>query len=196
MEPLNPWWGLGVYLVATIASVVIRWPHDAREKTVKVADDRKGALERFLLVLVGVGFMVLPVLAMTPLLAFADYPLHPVALGAGALVDALGLWLFHRSHADLGTNWSITLQLREDHALVTRGIYAWIRHPMYSAIYCLAIGQALLIANAIAGPACFVTFTLMFALRVGPEEGMMREKFGDSYADYARRTKRLVPYLF
>jgi protein-S-isoprenylcysteine O-methyltransferase Ste14 len=196
VDPLSPWWGRGVFLVATIASVAIRWPHDAREKTVKVVDDRKGALEKLLLVLVGVGIMVMPILAMTPLLAFADYPLHPVALGGGALVYALGLWLFHRSHADLGTNWSPTLQLRENHALVTRGIYARIRHPMYSAIYCLAIGQALVIANALAGPAGFVAFTLMFALRVGPEEGMMRAKFGDGYADYARRTKRLVPYLF
>jgi protein-S-isoprenylcysteine O-methyltransferase Ste14 len=46
----------------------------------------------------------------------------------------IGLWLFYRSHADLGTNWSITLEIREQHRLITQGVYRRIRHPMYSAL--------------------------------------------------------------
>src|SRR6185503_9686725 len=73
----------------------------------------------------------------------ADYPLCPWALVTGAVVLAVSLWLFHRSHADLGTNWSVTLEVRQGHTLVTRGVYERVRHPMYSSLLLMGVGQAL-----------------------------------------------------
>ena len=105
----------------------------------------------------------------------------------------VGLWLFHRSHADLGTNWSITLQVRENHSLITQGVYRRIRHPMYAALFLYSIGQLLALPNWIAGPSYLVTFGILYALRVRAEERMMLEEFGAEYAAYLRRTKRLVP---
>jgi protein-S-isoprenylcysteine O-methyltransferase Ste14 len=103
------------------------------------------------------------------------------------------LWLFYRSHADLGTNWSITLQVREKHQLVTQGIYQHVRHPMYLALLLYSVGQALVLPNWLAGPSYLVAFGLLFALRVGPEERMMLEEFGKDYEAYMARTKRLIP---
>jgi protein-S-isoprenylcysteine O-methyltransferase Ste14 len=40
----------------------------------------------------------------------------------------LAVWLFWRSHADLGRNWSPSLELREGHELVTEGVYRYVRH--------------------------------------------------------------------
>lgn len=94
---------------------------------------------------------------------------------------------------DLGTNWSITLELRESHRLVTGGVYRLVRHPMYSALWLYSIGQALALPNWVAGPSYLVSFGLLFAFRVGREERMMREGFGKEYDDYAARTKRLIP---
>ena len=111
----------------------------------------------------------------------------------GLMAMALALWLFYRSHADLGTNWSATLEVREDHRLVTTGVYARVRHPMYTALFAYAIGQALLFPNWIAGPACLVAFTLMFLLRFRAEERMLLERFGRDYESYMSRTRRLVP---
>ena len=125
--------------------------------------------------------------------AFADYPLCPIPLIAGTLCLALGLWLFHRSHADLGTNWSITLEIREGHRLVTQGVYRRIRHPMYAALFIYSLGQVLALPNWIAGPSYLVTFGILFALRVGFEERMMVEEFGDEYREYMRKSQRLVP---
>lgn len=128
-----------------------------------------------------------------PVLAFANYPLRPVPLLAGVVLLAVGLWLFARSHADLGTNWSITLAIREKHQLVTDGIYRYIRHPMYLALLVYSLGQALVLPNWIAGPAYGVATVLLFVFRLGPEERMMREEFGPAYEAYVRRTKRLIP---
>ena len=105
----------------------------------------------------------------------------------------MGLWLFARSHADLGTNWSITLEVREKHQLVTQGIYRALRHPMYSALLLYSLGQALVVPNWIAGPSYAVAMALLFAFRLGPEERMMLEEFGKEYEAYIGRTKRLVP---
>src|SRR5208282_5920583 len=66
---------------------------------------------------------------------FADYPFEPAQgyLGIGAYLGAL--WLFYRTHRELGRNWSMSLDLREQHALVTTGVYALVRHPMYTAFW-------------------------------------------------------------
>jgi protein-S-isoprenylcysteine O-methyltransferase Ste14 len=108
----------------------------------------------------------------------------------------IGLWLFYRSHADLGTNWSITLEVRERHRLITQGVYRGVRHPMYSALALYAIGQALVIPNWIAGLSNLIAFAVLFALRIGAEERMMAEQFGAEYAAYAARTKRLIPRVW
>ncbi|MEO6709622.1 MAG: protein-S-isoprenylcysteine O-methyltransferase [Planctomycetota bacterium] len=194
---MNLWFGAIPFLVALAASIAMRAPHITRGKTVKVLESRKGKLEQVLFALVGLGGLLLPLLYLaTPWLAFADYPLRPWALACGLAVSAVWLWLFHRSHADLGTNWSVTLELRERHSLITSGVYSRIRHPMYTAIFCHAIAQALLLANWVAGPAMLAAFTLMFALRLSREERMLREHFGAAYEEYARSTKRLIPGIW
>jgi protein-S-isoprenylcysteine O-methyltransferase Ste14 len=105
----------------------------------------------------------------------------------------IGLWLFYRSHADLGTNWSITLEVREEHRLITEGVYRVVRHPMYSALVLYSVGQALVIPNWVAGPSNLLAFAVLLALRIRAEERMMDERFGDEYAAYSARTKRLIP---
>jgi len=157
------------------------------------AKSRKGALEIVLLTIAWLSFFLTLIWVVTPVLAFADYPLHPALFFVGILLLAIGLWLLYRSHADLGTNWSITLQIRERHYLVTHGVYRWSRHPMYLALITIATGQALALPNWLAGPAYFVAMLLLVSLRFGPEERMMREEFGKDYEAYAATTKRLIP---
>jgi protein-S-isoprenylcysteine O-methyltransferase Ste14 len=190
---MNPWFAKAVVLVSSIVMVIIRAPHGQRSRQIKVVKSRRGPLEIVLLTLAWLAFFLPLIWVATPALAFADYPLLPVPFVAGTLCLALGLWLFHRSHADLGPNWSITLEVRERHELVTRGIYRHVRHPMYLALLLYSAGQALVLPNWVAGPSYGVAFALLVALRVGPEERMMREEFGKEYESYMARTKRLVP---
>lgn len=159
----------------------------------RVAKSHKTPLETGLLVLAWVGFFVPLLWVAAPAFSFAEYPLHTGPLVAGVMCFVIGLWFFYRSHTDLGTNWSITLEVREQHRLITRGVYRRIRHPMYSALVLYSIGQALVIPNWVAGPANLSAFAVLLALRMRAEERMMADEFGAEYAEYSARTKRLVP---
>ena len=127
---MNPWIANAVVLAATVAMMAIRAPHGHRSRSVKVAKSHKTALEAGLVVFAWVGFFIPLVWVASPAFSFAEYPLGAVQLTAGVVCYVTGLWLFYRSHADLGTNWSITLEVREGHRLVTQGVYREVRHPM------------------------------------------------------------------
>jgi protein-S-isoprenylcysteine O-methyltransferase Ste14 len=193
LRAMNPWFAKAVVLIASISMVLIRAPHGKRNRTVKVAESRKGLLELALLTVAWIAFFAPILWIATPWLGFANFPLSPVSLVLGSVVLAISLLLFHRSHADLGTNWSITLEIRESHRLVTEGVYQRVRHPMYLALLLYGLGQAVVIPNWIAGPSYGVAMVLVFALRLNPEEKLMRDRFKSEYEAYASRTKRLIP---
>ncbi|MGA3325376.1 MAG: protein-S-isoprenylcysteine O-methyltransferase [Terriglobia bacterium] len=194
---MNPWIGKAAFLLGLFVFVAIRVPHDKRSKEAKITESRKGGLEATLLALMGIGGFVLPcVFILSPLFSFADYALRLLPFSGGIVSLGFSFWLFHRSHADLGTNWSNSLELRENHQLVISGIYKSIRHPMYAAIFVYALAQALLLSNWVAGPGCLVAFVLMLVFRLRPEERMMLERFGQPYQDYLAKTKRLIPGIW
>ena len=114
---------------------------------------------------------------------------------AGA-VFALALWIFWSAHRELGRNFSPTLVVREKHTLVTQGIYGYMRHPMYTAFWLWVIAQALLLQNWLVAICGFAGWGILFFGRIGQEEAMMRETFGEQYDAFARRTKRLVPWVY
>jgi len=191
---MNVWIAKITLLVGIVAMIAIRAPHGRKCGKIKVVASKRGRLETVLLTLAWFGTVVLPVLWIaTPLVSFADYRLHPAPFCLGIVLYALGLWLFYRSLADLSTNWSVSLDIRENHTLITSGVYRRIRHPMYAAIFLMAAGQALFVPNWIAGPLYLCAFVLLFALRVGPEERMMLERFGSGYESYMQTSKRLIP---
>lgn len=190
---MNPWIAKALVLAGTVVMITIRAPHGRRSRMVKVATSHKTPLETGLLVLAWVGFFVPLIWVASPAFLFAEYALDTGPLVAGVMCLVMGLWLFYRSHADLGTNWSITLEVREQHRLITQGVYRRIRHPMYSALALYSIGQALVIPNWVAGPSNLLAFAILLALRVHAEERMMVKEFGDEYEVYSARTKRLIP---
>jgi protein-S-isoprenylcysteine O-methyltransferase Ste14 len=161
-------------------------------KTVSLLDRR----EKWLLAAVGVTVLLLPVgYLFTPLMNYANYPLPPYVPWIGLAVIVSSLWLFWRSHADLANNWSISLEVREGHELVTHGVYRRVRHPMYASIWLWVLGQGLMLPNWLAGWAATAAFGAMYFLRVDREEQLMCETFGDQYREYAARTGRLLPRL-
>lgn len=193
---LDPLWGRVAVILASVGLIAIRAPHGHRSRRVPVAKSLRGGVETLLLSLAWIGFFLPLVWVFSGLLALADFALQPASFWAGVVSHAVGLWLFQRSHADLGRNWSITLEVREGHELVTRGVYERIRHPMYTALLLYSLGQALVLPNWIAGPSYLVVMVLLVALRLGPEERMMVDLFGEPYESYRRRSKRLIPGLW
>lgn len=193
---MNPGIAKAVMLAASIVLVAIRAPYGQRSRKIKVVKSRKGPLEVVLLILAGIGFFLPLVWMATSFPAFASYPLRPLPFGLGIVCFVAGLWFLYRSHVDLGPNWSVTLEVRENHRLVTRGVYRLIRHPMYLGFLLYGVGQALVVPNYVVGASYFATFGLLFALRVGREEQMMIDEFGPDYVAYMARTKRLFPGIW
>jgi protein-S-isoprenylcysteine O-methyltransferase Ste14 len=183
-----------VFMAFTAAYLAIR-AHFARRARSLQKVDKGGTADRALIALVGIGQIVLPlVFVFTPVLAAADRPQPAGCTVVGILVMAIALWLFWRSHADLGDNWSVTLELNADeHRLVTDGVYRRVRHPMYTSFLLMGCGQALLLANWLAGPAGLLAVLVLVFVRVPREEAMMRGHFGDAYREYMRRTGAVTP---
>lgn len=162
----------------------------------KVLKSRKGLVERIVLGLMSIGLLLPLVWVASPALRFADFQSRPAIFVAGVITIATGLWLLYETHATLGSSWSITLEVRKRHELVTHGVYGKLRHPMYLALLLYSLGLALTLPNWVAGPAYLLAVVLLISLRLSPEERMMREEFGQAYEEYMQRTKRLLPGLW
>lgn len=186
-----------VFVACVFAWYAIRLPHERRARRARVAVNARGWREWVLMAIAGTGIGLLPGLYVAIRVPrFAEYQFVPALGWLGTAVFAGALWLFYRTHRDLGANWSVSLQVRESHRLVTEGVYRHVRHPMYAAFWLWAVAQALLLPNWIAGPAGLVGFGVLYAMRVGEEERLMVTTFGDEYRAYMRRTARLVPGLY
>lgn len=183
-----------MYFVAIGLQIAIRSRFlGGLERTV---DRRVSPRERASLALLSVGLLLVPIVyAATSWLAFADYHLPGRLARVGLALLAASLFVFWRAHVDLGRNWSPTLEIRAHHELIERGIYGVIRHPMYASLLLWALAQPLLLHNWVAGALGPLTFAAFYLLRVGPEERMMLDTFGDRYRDYMRRVGGLVPRL-
>jgi protein-S-isoprenylcysteine O-methyltransferase Ste14 len=186
-----------IWIIGVVGWFIIRYPHERRSRRTpkRLRSDR--ARETVLMAISAIGLGILPAIYVSSNApAFASYVFRPWQAWLGTAVFAISLWLFYRTHKDLGRNWSVTLEVREQHTLVTSGVYARVRHPMYSAFWLWAIAQALLLPNWIAGPAGLVGFGTLFFLRVGHEEALMIETFGDEYRRYMARTARVLPGVY
>ena len=189
---IHPW--NIVFLVGFIAYVFIRGVFEQRSKGNEQVLSRSDRRETILIIIMAIGTMLLPVLYLfTPFLGFADYQLPKFVPWIGAALMVIALWLFWRSHADLGSNWSRTLEIQKGHQLITHGVYKSIRHPMYASIWLFSLAQGLMLENWLAGWSAFVAFAILYVVRIPNEERMMREFFGQQYDDYMSQTGRLFP---
>lgn len=185
-----------VFVALAIGWYVIRYEHARRSRRIRIVSSGRGAQEtaRLLVSLTGLGLVPLLYVA-TEIPRFADLGFQPVLSWLGLFFAISALTMFHLTHRALGRNWSISLDVRENHELVTEGVYRRVRHPMYSAFWLWAIAQALLLPNWLAGFAGLAGFSVLYFGRVAAEEKMMLQTFGDSYRAYMARTGRVFPSM-
>jgi protein-S-isoprenylcysteine O-methyltransferase Ste14 len=185
-----------LWFAGLVGWTIIRQPFERRAKKIGVRKSLFDRRESSLLALAIIGMFVIPALyVLTGFPAALDRPFVAWIAWVGLVPEAAALWLFRRSHADLGRNWSISLELREQHALVQSGVYRFIRHPMYTSFFLLGLAQLLLLPNWLAGLAGIAGVGALFGFRVAREERMMLESFGEDYRAYMAHTKRIVPWI-
>ena len=108
-------------------------------------------------------------------------------LGVGiGILCAFGIyWLF----SSIGSGITPVSATRKEHKLSTRGIYRWVRHPLYT------IGSSFIVSFGMMADNWFIALMGMLAfigmaIRTPKEEANLIEKFGDEYREYMKRTGR------
>ena len=190
-----------VYLLGLLVGSVIRTHYGRQYRQDTIARQRpEDRMTLFSMWLWGVAQILGLVYVFSNRLDFANChlprSLRSLAGMAGMIVFAAANWLLWRSHADLADNWSPTLEVRENHTLVTDGVFYYIRHPMYAAHWLWAVAQSLLLHNWIAGLASLVAIIPLYFRRVPEEEQLMLDQFGGEYQEYMTRTGRIMPRIF
>ena len=113
----------------------------------------------------------------------------------GLALYACGFLLVHRAEAHLGRLFSVQVELREGHRLVTDGPFRLVRHPRYLGILLFLAGIALVFRSWLA-LALVAPVLAVLLWRIADEEALLRGEFGAEWEAYARRTRRLVPYVW
>jgi protein-S-isoprenylcysteine O-methyltransferase Ste14 len=121
-------------------------------------------------------------------------PLGEWVQWSGIVVGIVPVFFLVWVHRHLDRQWSIALELREDHKLITSGPYRYVRHPMYLGIFIYTIGLMMISLDVLV--ILFFAFTIWVNYRRIPrEEEMLIQEFGDEYLEYIKRSGRLLPQL-
>jgi len=150
------------------------------------------------LALQGVGYAVVWAARRMPGTPLVDMPLAAVvAVGLAAIGVALASFLLVLwAVQTLGRQWALAARVLEGHELVTGGPYRWIRNPIYAGMLGMLVATGVAVSQPrglLVGVAVFLVGTVV---RVKSEERLLREAFGERWADWARRTPALVPFVW
>ncbi|MCX6018445.1 MAG: isoprenylcysteine carboxylmethyltransferase family protein [Chloroflexi bacterium] len=117
----------------------------------------------------------------------------PAYFGGGALLVTTS-FLLTMSILHLGRNLTAFPKPLNNGTLVEHGVYAYIRHPIYTSIIVAILGLALLL-NSTVGLAFAAGTFLFFDRKAAIEEKMLLAAYS-GYADYRRRVRKLVPFIY
>jgi protein-S-isoprenylcysteine O-methyltransferase Ste14 len=122
----------------------------------------------------------------------AKYPV--VYLAVLFLVGGVALRIWAIRH--LGRFFTVNVGIQQGHEVIQDGPYRFVRHPSYSGSVLALVGVACLTFNWLGLILIVICTLLAYALRIPVEEKALFAQFGRQYADYAARTKRLIPWVY
>lgn len=130
-------------------------------------------------------------LLLLPRLLWAPMPLGPLRY-LGLLPVGLGAWIYFLTVRDFGRAGGTPSPTHPTTEFVSRGLYRWVRNPMYWGILLLLAGEALLLESRahLGYAAAMLMFNLFIVLY---EEPTLRKRFGASYVEYCRTVGRWIP---
>jgi protein-S-isoprenylcysteine O-methyltransferase len=114
----------------------------------------------------------------------------------GLVCMVVGLAVRAWAMTTLGRHYTRTLRTLDQQQIVDRGPYRFVRHPGYTGSILVWLGYALALGNWIATAITVALLTAVYLWRMNAEEALLQRSFGDRYADYRLRTKRLLPFVY
>lgn len=112
----------------------------------------------------------------------------------GVIIATCGFILAIWARICLGKNWGQPMSLKEKPDLVTKGPYAYIRHPIYTGIIIAMLGTIFASTIFWIFPFIFLTIYFIYSLKI--EEKDMIRQFPKEYSAYIKRTKALIPLIY
>lgn len=115
---------------------------------------------------------------------------------AGFIIMWFGVVLRNYSIKILGKHFTPTVQLQEDHDLITSGPYGIIRHPSYLGALLGVVGIAIFLNSFIGAISAVVLMMIAYVTRINAEEKALKGLFGNRYSEYQQKTKKLIPFVW
>jgi len=176
-----------VWIVSELFGAVLV-PRLRRRGATRVKRDRgSGALIIFTVFVSIILALSLGYAGVGPLPDWVFYP--------GIFLMLLGVVVRQWAIAVLGRFFSLTVRVAEDHRVVVRGPYRLVRHPSYTGVLITFIGLALAVQSSGALLVLLAVFSVSYGYRMRVEERVLQSELGQDYAEYMKRTKRLIPFL-
>ncbi len=113
----------------------------------------------------------------------------------GIAVMLVGIMIRQYAIAVLGRYFSQILGVQEEHKIVETGPYRLVRHPSYTGVLVFFVGMGLAVQSWAALFIDIAIFGLVYGYRIHVEEKVLVKELGNSYAQYMKRTKRLIPKI-
>ena len=132
------------------------------------------------------------------LLGFIIYPFHNIIInliGLALVIFGFIEAIFARKILD--SNWTDAneYQIKKDHELITKGIYKYVRHPIYGGILLMVPG-VLLVAGSYTFIIAFFILLMVLESFARREEKLLTKHFGSKYKDYMKTTKKFIPFVY
>ncbi len=126
----------------------------------------------------------------------AAFPLSVLGVRTAVAVFAASLALRWWAILVLGKFFTVDVAIAEDHRLIVRGPYRWLRHPSYTGMMLAFAAFAVTLQNWLAIIGVLLPIAVALAYRIRVEERVLLANFGDDYRRYASTTKRLIPGIW
>jgi protein-S-isoprenylcysteine O-methyltransferase Ste14 len=115
---------------------------------------------------------------------------------SGLVLIVVGLVVRWTAIITLRKYFTVDVSIVSDHKLVITGIYRFVRHPAYAGSLLSFLGLGIVLSNWLSLLVVFIPITVVFIYRINVEEKALLAFFGDQYAHYCARTKRLIPKIY
>lgn len=133
-------------------------------------------------------------LAFVPALQF---PRHRVAIFlAGLAVLVSGSLLRRHCWRMLGSSFTGDVRARADQEVVTRGAYAILRHPSYTAGILVNTGVGIVLGSWASAAILLLVSFAVYSYRIAVEERALLAAIGEPYREFTRTRKRVIPFVY
>lgn len=158
--------------------------------------------DRYNRAIVGVAFLLFPFMVALPYyewhLLISKYQLNLLLLMAptGVMILLFGSVILLVSRIQIGQYGGAKITVEEGHRLIVDGMYRHIRNPQYLGFLLIFTGYSLSLGSLVMTTITVLGLFIIFRSRMLLEEKLLLEAFGEEYAEYMRRTWRLLPRIY